>query len=109
MLCDVYGKVLTEKQLAVLDDYYNKDFSLSEIGRNNGITRQAVRDMIKKGEGKLFEFEEKLGIMKKTLNQEEKISKVLSELLKIQDKFTDSEVAEVLENIRKEFSTMYNV
>ena len=78
MLCQYYGKLLTEKQLNILDNYYNLDLSLSEIAENEGITRQAVRDIIKKGENKLFEFEEKLGIMKKTIRQEEKIANILS-------------------------------
>ena len=32
-----------------LQDYYDKDLSLSEIAQNQEITRQAVRDIIKKG------------------------------------------------------------
>ena len=69
MLWQIYGKMLTEKQSEYIDYYYNKDLSLSEIAENNEITRQAVRDIIKKGERKLFEFEEKLLFMKKTINQ----------------------------------------
>ena len=65
MLCEIYGKLLTEKQLSILEDYYNQDLSLSEIAENRNITRQAVRDIIKKAENKLFEFEEKVGFMKK--------------------------------------------
>ena len=57
VLCQIYGKLLTEKQLNIMDNYYNLDLSLSEIAENEGITRQAVRDIIKKGENKLFEFE----------------------------------------------------
>jgi len=106
MLSEIYGKMLTEKQLDVLKDYYDQDLSLAEIGTDKGISRQAVRDMIKKGEKKLFEFEEKLGFMKRMLKQEEKISTILSELLKIQSKFTDNEVAEVLEHVRKELTLM---
>ena len=71
ILCQIYGKLLTEKQYQVLDDYYNNDLSLSEIAENLNITRQAVRDNIKKGENKLFEYEEKLDVMKKTIEQEE--------------------------------------
>ena len=104
MLCEIYGKLLTEKQLNIMDNYYNLDLSLSEIAENEGITRQAVRDIIKKGENKLFEFEEKLGIMKKTMKQEEKIANILSELTKIQTKFTDEQIAEILEHIRTELN-----
>ena len=86
ILCQIYGALLTKKQLNILDDYYNMDLSLSEIAENNGITRQAVRDILKKGETRLFEYEEKLNIMKKMQKQEEKISIILSELTKIQTK-----------------------
>lgn len=50
MLLQIYGAMLTEKQYGLLDDYYNNDLSLSEIAENYDITRQAVRDIIKKGE-----------------------------------------------------------
>lgn len=106
MLCQIYGKLLTEKQYNFLDDYYNNDFSLSEIAENYGITRQAARDNIVKGENKLFEYEEKLGIMKKTLNQEQQIVKILSELTKIQTKFSDKQIASILENVKKELNDL---
>ncbi len=102
MLCQLYGKLLTEKQYEFIDDYYNNDLSLSEIAENNNITRQAVRDIIKKGEKKLFEYEEKLLFMKRMLNQEKRIEKALSELTKIQKNYSDKEIANVLENVKKE-------
>ena len=106
MLIQIYGKILTEKQLEILDNYYNMDLSLSEIAENNQITRQAVRDIIKKGEKKLFEFEEKLQIMKKMLKQEKQISNILSELTQIEAKFTDEQIAEILEHIKKELNCL---
>ena len=42
MLLEIYGKLLTEKQSQMLEDYYNHDLSLSEIAENQDITRQAV-------------------------------------------------------------------
>ena len=102
MLCEAYGKLLTKKQFEFIDDYYNGDLSLSEIAENNNITRQAVRDIIKKGEKKLFEYEEKLLFMKKTLIREKKIEKVLSELTKIQKDYSDEQVASILEGIKKQ-------
>ncbi len=104
MLNQFYGKLLTQKQHEIIDDYYNHDLSLSEIAENNKITRQAVRDILKKGEKKLFEYEEKLQVMKRTLNQEKKIEKVLSELTKIQKNYSDKKIASVLENIKKELN-----
>lgn len=104
MLCEVYGKLLTEKQLAILEDYYDNDLSLSEIAENQQITRQAVRDIIKKGENKLFELEEKLGVMKKMLEQDEKISTILLELTKIQEKSSDKQIAKILTHVKKELN-----
>ena len=106
MLCQFYGKLLTEKQYEFINDYYNNDLSLSEIAENNNITRQAVRDIIKKGEKKLFEYEEKLMFMKRTLNQEKKIEKALSELTKIQKEYSDKQIASVLESIKKELNCL---
>ncbi len=106
LLCQLYGKLLTEKQVEFIEDYYNNDLSLSEIAENHNITRQAVRDIIKKGEKKLFEYEEKLMFMKRTLNQEKKIEKALSELTKIQKDYSDKQVASVLESIKKELSCL---
>ena len=106
ILCQLYVKLLSEKQLEFIDDYYNNDLSLSEIAENHGITRQAVRDMLKKGEKKLFEYEEKLLFMKRMLNQEKKIEEILLELTKIQKDYTDNEVASILENVKKELNCL---
>ena len=103
VLCQLYGKALTDKQYEVLTDYYNNDLSLSEIAENNNITRQAVRDIIKKGENKLYELEDNISLMKKVLNEEKIISKIENELDEI-TKLTNSnnEVAKRINNIKKE-------
>jgi predicted DNA-binding protein YlxM (UPF0122 family) len=61
-LIDVYGELLSERQQRVLELYYNQDFSLGEIAEELGISRQGVRDSIKKAERELFFFEEKLSL-----------------------------------------------
>ena len=106
ILCDLYGKLLTQKQFDFLNDYYNNDLSLSEIAENNQITRQAVRDIIKKGEKKLFEYEEKLLFMKRMSNQEKTIEHVLSELAKIEKTSSDKKVAQILESVKKELNCL---
>ncbi|MCD7775070.1 MAG: YlxM family DNA-binding protein [Clostridiales bacterium] len=63
MLLDFYGEMLTVKQRDFLDFYYNDDLSLAEIAENAGITRQGVRDSIKRAESQLTEMEEKLGFV----------------------------------------------
>ena len=107
MLCDIYGNLLTKKQREVISDYANQDLSLSEIAENNNITRQAVNDIVKKGETKLLEYEQKLGIMKKQLETEKQIQNILSELSKITDNSSDKKVERILNSVIKEL-TMLN-
>ena len=61
VLLDYYGAVLTDKQRAILTEYYDEDLSLAEIAENYGITRQGVRDAIKHGEATLTDMETRLG------------------------------------------------
>lgn len=58
-LLDVYGEFLSEKQKKLTEYYYNDDLSLAEISENEGITRQGVRDQIKRAEARLTALEEK--------------------------------------------------
>ena len=76
ILLELYGKLLTEKQYEFMDLYYNQDLSLSEIGDNEDITRQAVRTILLKSKKKLEEYENQLKFMQK----EEKIKKCIEEL-----------------------------
>ncbi len=65
LLLDFYGDMLTEKQRDVVELYYNEDLSLAEIAAHSHITRQGVRDSIKRAEGILLDLEERLGLAKK--------------------------------------------
>ena len=44
LLYDFYGALLTEKQRQVMALYHEENLSLSEIGQEFGISRQAVHD-----------------------------------------------------------------
>lgn len=68
ILLDHYGPMLTDKQRDVIDLYYNQDLSLAEIAEHEGISRQGVRDNIKRGEAFLLEMEEKLHLAQKMTN-----------------------------------------
>ena len=106
ILCELYGKMLTDRQYACLDDYYNNDLSLSEIAENNNITRQAVRDVIKQGENNLFELEENIGFMRKIQNQEKQIKNILEELDKTEKCILDENVKNDLKNIKNEIKKL---
>ena len=94
-LLDVYGDFLGEKPRKLTECYYNEDLSLSEIAENEGITRQGVRDALKKSEEFLFAADEKLGVIKR--NRE--ILKIADELASISDVDAARELANRLRNI----------
>ena len=56
-LLGFYGGLLTDKQQAMLGLYYEEDFSLAEIADHYDISRQAVRDNLKRAEQTLEHYE----------------------------------------------------
>ncbi len=65
VLLDNYGMLLSEKQRNIMECYYYDDLSLSEISENEGITRQGVRDILKRCETSLIEYDNKLALIEK--------------------------------------------
>ncbi len=62
ILFDFYGKLLSERQISVIELFYIHDLSLVEIGEELNITRQGVYDTLKRAENKLYNYEESLGL-----------------------------------------------
>ena len=102
ILWQIYGKLLTEEQYNVLNDYYNEDLSLSEIATNYNISRQAVRDLLKKGEDKLFEYEKVLNIMEKHQKNEQRLQIVFSKISELGKNVSDKKAQKLLCEIQKE-------
>lgn len=78
LLFDFYGELLKPNCRQAIDLYYNEDLSLAEIAAQTGITRQGVRDSIKRSEEKLFELEEKLGLFKRFVQLENGLDKIVA-------------------------------
>jgi len=79
MLLEIYGKLLTPKQYDVIDLYYNQNLSLAEIAEGENITRQGVRKNLVDAENKLFDYEEKLQVLKQKLERVEIVENLLQE------------------------------
>ena len=79
LLLDIYGGLLTQKQLRLCDMYYNQDYSLSEIAEIENTTRQAARDGIAKARQKLVYIEQHLHMC-------EKRSKTLNAISQVREK-----------------------
>lgn len=85
LLLDCYGDLLTEHQQNVMELYYCEDLSLAEIGNPMGITRQAVRSLIKRTEDILLNYEEKLGFAERIQKMRECFRKINNASEKIED------------------------
>jgi len=84
LLFDFYGPLLTPRQQALIQAYFLEDLSLAEIADNDGVSRQAVHDLIKRSEAALHEYEERLGFLREYRERQERLSR-LEEALDRQD------------------------
>ena len=103
LLFDFYGQLLTEKQIEIVDMYYNNDLSLGEISEQQGISRQGVYDTLKRAERTLYQYEEKLGLVDRFLKQKqnmEKIIEMLEELI-TEDGYDRKNIKDKLNEIKE--------
>ncbi|MBQ7097377.1 MAG: DNA-binding protein [Clostridia bacterium] len=92
LLLSFYKNMLTERQADTVELYYNEDLSLSEVGVELGISRQGVRDTLKRSEAILYDVESKLGLVSRFLG----IKSRLSEIDEIIDEIEKSPEARLL-------------
>ena len=69
LLFDFYGELLTEKQKYIFEMHHLNDLSLAEIAEDLDISRQAVRDQLKRTERALNGYEAKLSLLERFLRQ----------------------------------------
>ena len=93
LLFDFYGDLLTEKQREYFDLYYNEDLSLAEIAENEGISRQGVRDILRRGEATLRDTEEKTGIVSRFLWMQERLTALAAEARALADRLPEEEAS----------------
>ncbi|VEU82646.1 YlxM family DNA-binding protein [Acholeplasma hippikon] len=74
-LFSYYGSLLTDKQQEYFVSYYQYDLSLFEIADEKGVSRNAVHDQLKIAEKHLYEFEEKLNLVKLSTRRKELLDK----------------------------------
>ena len=75
-LYDYYCDLFTDKQKEYFEEYYFNDLSLSEIGENNNVSRNAVHGQIKIIEEKLDYYENILKLYEKSC----KIKEIIKDL-----------------------------
>lgn len=91
LLFDYYGDLLSESQKNYFESYYFDNLSLSEIGENYNVSRNAISKELKLATEKLNNYEDKLHLVKKD-----------DELRKIVSKLKDETIKEKIMNILDE-------
>jgi len=101
LLYDFYGELLTEHQRRIYEDIVIHDLSLSEIAKEQGITRQGVHDLVKRCDRILEEYENKLQLIEK-FQKTKKLAGQIQELLgTYQERKDPSLLAKAQEAARK--------
>ncbi len=90
LLLDFYGDLLSDRKKELVELYYNEDLSLSEVSEITGISRQGVRDSVKKAECLLEDYEAKLGIAKRFEDIQTKLEAAVVDLHSIAEKSGES-------------------
>ena len=96
-LFDIYGKLLTIKQQEIMSAYFYDNLTLSEIGDNLSISRQAVKDSISVGVKQLENFEKNLHIAEDNLN----IVDMLEKLKTCSQSNLIQEIDQIIDKIRR--------
>lgn len=84
LLLSFYKNMLTERQADTVDLYYNEDLSLAEVGTELGISRQGVRDNLKRAEAVLYDVESRLGLAARFLEIKSGLSEIDSIIAEIE-------------------------
>ncbi len=77
LLYDFYGELLTKHQRRVYEDSALCDMSLAEIAEEQGISRQAVYDILRRCDATLQGYEEKLHLIEKFDRVREMVERIL--------------------------------
>ena len=76
LLYDFYGELLTGHQQEIYESGVDENLSLGEIAEAKGISRQAVHDIVKRCDKILLGYVEKLKLVERFTNINEKIEQI---------------------------------
>ncbi|MDE6604137.1 MAG: YlxM family DNA-binding protein [Lachnospiraceae bacterium] len=78
LLYDFYGELLTGHQQEIYESVVYENLSLGEIAEAQGVSRQAVHDIVKRCDKTLLGYEKKLRLVERFTNIKEKIAQINS-------------------------------
>ncbi len=93
LLYDFYGDMLTDRQRDIFEAYYLNDLSLGEIAEELLISRAGVHDNLKRSEKALVNYETKLKLIDRYLDNKKIMLQILA--------MTENNDENVIGDIRK--------
>jgi predicted DNA-binding protein YlxM (UPF0122 family) len=83
LLYDFYGGLLTDKQRRAMELYYLENWSLAEIAEDEGVSRQAVYDLLHRSARTIEDYERKLGLLDRFQKQQAVLSEIQQKITAI--------------------------
>lgn len=105
ILYDFYGELLTDHQKKIYEEVVFNDLSISEIAKEQGISRQGVHDLIRRCDKILAEYEGKLQLVHK-FNQSKKMVEQIRQLSKEYKRTQDMGLIDRIEQIAGDISEL---
>ncbi|MGI6118735.1 MAG: YlxM family DNA-binding protein [Bilifractor sp.] len=104
LLYDFYGELLTDHQKKIFQEVIFDDFSISEVARDEGISRQGVHDMLRRSERALEEYESRLHLVERFVKIREQTDAIrtLTECPPEEAEKSLKKIREIAEKIRGE-------
>ena len=97
LLYDFYGELLTKHQKEIYEQAVLEDYSLSEIARDAGISRQGVHDMIRRCNKSLEDYEAKLHLVEKFMS----VKKKVHEIDLLLENYEEQDEKELIKKVKK--------
>ena len=104
ILYDYYGNLLKENQAAIIEMYYNLDYSLSEIAEELNISRQGVHDALKRAEKTHSDYEKKIKLHDKYV----KFSDAAENIIKLSSMINEDKYKDIVEKINFQAAKIIN-
>ena len=102
ILYDFYGALLTEHQQKIYEAVVYDNMSLGEIAEEQGVSRQAVHDIVKRCDKILGDYEEKLGLIHRFTTSKGYLKELDAEVGSMKASgLYDSEHADMLQKIQR--------
>ena len=92
LLYDFDGELLNDHQKSVYSAYLFDDMSYTELADEFGGSRQAAFDLIRRINGKLEDYEKRLGLLERFLNARKNMQELADSINRVKEQIDASDI-----------------